>query len=87
VVPMLFRTFINHQYSETNVMYFLFNLLRINASTPCFVHYSSGDATQAALGILRACYVCWLHQDWSGTPFLVHYDARSMNELICSTIK
>jgi hypothetical protein len=20
-----------------------------------------------ALGILRACYVSWLHQDWSGT--------------------
>jgi hypothetical protein len=25
---------------------------------------SSGGATQAALGILRACYVSWLHQDW-----------------------
>jgi hypothetical protein len=23
---------------------------------------------QEALGILRACYVSWLHQDWSGTP-------------------
>jgi hypothetical protein len=24
-----------------------------------------------ALGILRACYVSWLHQDWSSTPILV----------------
>jgi hypothetical protein len=25
------------------------------------------EATQAALGILRACYVSRLHQGWSGT--------------------
>jgi hypothetical protein len=28
---------------------------------------SSGGTTQTALGILRACYVSWLHQGWSGT--------------------
>jgi hypothetical protein len=28
---------------------------------------SSGGATQAALGILRACYVSWLHKVWSVT--------------------
>jgi hypothetical protein len=32
---------------------------------------SSGGVTQAALVILRVCYVSWLHQDWSGT--LKHY--------------
>jgi hypothetical protein len=26
---------------------------------------------KAALGILRACYVSWLHQVWGGTPTLV----------------
>jgi hypothetical protein len=26
---------------------------------------------QTALGILRACYVSWLHQDWSGTGVAV----------------
>jgi hypothetical protein len=53
-----------YQYSETNVMQFLFKLLRIKclhvSSITCS---SSGGATQAALGILRACYVSWLHQD------------------------
>jgi hypothetical protein len=29
------------------------------------------QALQAALGTLRACYVSWLHQDWSRTPILV----------------
>jgi hypothetical protein len=27
---------------------------------------SSGGATQAVVNILCACYVSWLHQDWSG---------------------
>jgi hypothetical protein len=27
------------------------------------------EALQTALCILRACYVSWLHQDWSGTEF------------------
>jgi hypothetical protein len=25
------------------------------------------EALKTALGILRVCYVSWLHQDWSGT--------------------
>jgi hypothetical protein len=52
------------QYSETNVMHFLFNLLRIKGleNVPSITCSSSGDALQAALGILRACYVSWLHQ-------------------------
>jgi hypothetical protein len=28
---------------------------------------SSRGVSQAALGILRACYVSWLHQDWSSS--------------------
>jgi hypothetical protein len=52
------------QYSETNVIHFLFSLLRIKS----LLHVSSitssslGGATQTAFGILRACYVSWLHQ-------------------------
>jgi hypothetical protein len=46
------------QYSEINVMHFLFSLLRIKGlyrlSITCS---SSGGSTQVALGILRACYV------------------------------
>jgi hypothetical protein len=38
---------------------------------------SSGGATQAALGILRACYVSWLHLDWSEAP---HEDEHVMLE-------
>jgi hypothetical protein len=31
------------------------------------------EALQTTLGILHACYVSWLHQDWSGSaaPTLV----------------
>jgi hypothetical protein len=32
---------------------------------------SSGGAAQTALGILRACYVSWLHQGWSAIPVQV----------------
>jgi hypothetical protein len=32
---------------------------------------SSGGATKAKLYILHACYVSWLHQDWSGAPILL----------------
>jgi hypothetical protein len=35
-----------NQYSETNLMHFLFNLVRVRAST-CFEHY---------LLVLRRCY-------------------------------
>jgi hypothetical protein len=46
------------QYSETNVMHFLFSLLRINgllhvSSITCL---SSGGAAQAAFGIVRTLY-------------------------------
>jgi hypothetical protein len=57
-----------YQYSETNVMHFLFSLLRIKdryvLSITCS---SSGGTTQMALGILHVCYVSWPHQEWSGT--------------------
>jgi hypothetical protein len=96
------------QYSETNVMHFLFNLLRIKGlymfpvllthpqealhqlnpvycvcvmSAVCTrirvplnvssITCSSSGSAQTVLGILRAYYVSWLHQDWSGTPMLV----------------
>jgi hypothetical protein len=62
---------LTYQHNETNVMHFLFNLLRLNA-LKCFEHY---------LLILRrrytngnwyiACYFSWLHQHWSGTLTLV----------------
>jgi hypothetical protein len=83
-----------YRYSETNVMHFLFSLLRIQGlyrfrallahpqetlhkphlvycvrvmSVGCTrieVHFNIG-AAQAALGIMYACYVSWLHQGWS----------------------
>jgi hypothetical protein len=52
-----------YQYSKTNVMHFLFSWLRIKplhiSRITCS---SSGGVTQTALGILRACYVSWLHR-------------------------
>jgi hypothetical protein len=58
------NTLFYHQYNETNLMYFSFNWLRIKgplhvSSITCS---SSGGASQAALGLLRACNVSWLHQ-------------------------
>jgi hypothetical protein len=35
------------------------------------------EFAQAAFGILRACYVSWLHQDWSGTEF--HFNRGAAN--------
>jgi hypothetical protein len=114
-----------YQYSETNVTYFLFSLLRIKGlymfrallaypqevlhkrhlvhcmrfmsvgctrvgvlilrrrytnstwyiafvlcqlAAPGLEFSSSGGATQTAIGILRACYVSWLHQGWNSHP-------------------
>jgi hypothetical protein len=53
------------QYSETNVMHFLFNLLRIKGLYMFRALFADPqeDTTQAALGRLRGCYVSWLHQD------------------------
>jgi hypothetical protein len=50
------------------MMNFLFNLLRIKellhaSSITCS---SSGGTAQIALGILRACYVSWLHHSNPG---------------------
>jgi hypothetical protein len=89
-----------YQYSETNVMHFLFSLFRIKGlcmfrallahlqevrhkrhlvycvhvmSVGCtrvgveLTCSSSVGTAQMALGILRVCYVSWLHQGWSGT--------------------
>jgi hypothetical protein len=58
-----------YQYSETNVMNFSFNFIKNDGP----LHVSSATcsplefAAQTAVGILRACYVSWLHQDWSKT--------------------
>jgi hypothetical protein len=48
-----------YQYSETNVMHFLFNLLRI-MDLYMFRALLDHLASQTALGIFRACYVSWL---------------------------
>jgi hypothetical protein len=54
-----------YRYSETNLMHFLFNVLRIKGLYMFWVLTCSsiGFAAQTTLGILRACYVSWLHQD------------------------
>jgi hypothetical protein len=31
--------------------------------------------------MLRACYVSWLHQDWSGTSVLIYYDTQSTKHI------
>jgi hypothetical protein len=56
-----------YQYNETNVMHFSFSLLRIQEALHVLsiICPSSGGAKQAALGILCACYVSWLHQDFN----------------------
>jgi hypothetical protein len=61
---------ISDQYSETNVMYFIFNLLRIN-DLYMFAALLAHPHEALYKGNLRARYVSWLHQDGSGTPTLV----------------
>jgi hypothetical protein len=51
-----------YQYSETNMMHFLSNLLRTKGLCVSSITCSPlGSTSQAAFGILRACYVSWLH--------------------------
>jgi hypothetical protein len=57
-----------HQYSETSVMRFSFNLLRTKG---LYKFRALLAHPQEALGILRECYVCWLHQKWSPTSILL----------------
>jgi hypothetical protein len=53
------KTILTFKYSETNVMRFLFNLLRIKGlyRFPALLAHPQEARTQKALGILRACYV------------------------------
>jgi hypothetical protein len=61
-----------YQYSETNVMNFLFNLLRIKSlyMFQVLLAHPKGVAAQDALDILRACYVSWLlpELEWNVFP-------------------
>jgi hypothetical protein len=78
---------VEHQHIKTNVMHFLFNLLRIKGlyMFRALLDHLQEALAQTVLGILLACYVIWLHQDWNGTgstssnAILIHsyYDARS----------
>jgi hypothetical protein len=53
-------------------MHFLFCLLRIKGLyTFRALLDPPQEALKTALGILLACYVSWLHQDWSGTAVCV----------------
>jgi hypothetical protein len=56
-----------YRYSETNVMHFVFNLLRIKG---LYMFRTLSAYPQEALhkrhDILRACYGSWLHQYRSG---------------------
>jgi hypothetical protein len=56
-----------YQYSETNVMHFLFDLLRIKGlyMFRALLAYPQEGLHKQQLCILCACYVSWLHQDWS----------------------
>jgi hypothetical protein len=58
-----------YQYSETNVMHFLFNVLRIKA---LYMFQALPAHPQEVLNkwhlvYFVRCYVSWVHQDWSGT--------------------
>jgi hypothetical protein len=56
------------QYSGTNVIHFLFSLLRIKGLYMIRALLAQlQEALHKRHGILRACYVSWLHQDWIGT--------------------
>jgi phosphate/sulfate permease len=72
-------------------MHFLLSLLRtkglyiFSSITLSF----SGGASQTALGILCACYISWLHQEWSVTAILVQPSDITCTEYakfrLCST--
>jgi hypothetical protein len=58
-------------------MHFLFGLLRIKG---LYMFRALLAHPQEALHkkhlVLRACYVSWLHQDWSGTGFCISAEPR-----------
>jgi hypothetical protein len=60
---------LNKNISTVKPMWF--TLYEVKTKVPLHVWSitcsSSGGAIQTALGILRARYVSWIHQDWSGT--------------------
>jgi hypothetical protein len=64
------------QYSKTNAMHFLCSIYCELTASTYFEHYllSSGAAAKTILGILRACYVCWLlpglEWNWSTGPVI-----------------
>jgi hypothetical protein len=67
LVPAYINTFRKtvYQYSETNVMHVLFNLLRIKGIymfRALLAHPQ--EAVHKRHGILCDCYVSWLHQSW-----------------------
>jgi hypothetical protein len=55
-------------YSETNLMHFIFSILRIKY---LFIFRALLAHPQEVFGILRVCYVSWLHHDLSGTPLFI----------------
>jgi hypothetical protein len=54
----------NIHYSKTNEMHSWYSVYYELTVSTCFEHYLLvfRSSAQTALGILRACYVCWLHQ-------------------------
>jgi hypothetical protein len=86
-----------YQYSETNVMQFLFSLLRIKGlymfrallahpqealHKRQLVYCMRVMSTQTAVGILHACYVSWLHQDFSGTGAAYIHNTHAVYQLL-----
>jgi hypothetical protein len=56
-------------HNKTNVMHILFYLLRIKGlyMFRALLAHPQEALHKRRFGILYACYVSWLHQDWSGT--------------------
>jgi hypothetical protein len=69
---------IAYQYSETNVMHFLFNLLRIKG---LYMFRALLAHPHEALGILRECYVSWLLPGLEWNCFRNMYRPLILNKL------
>jgi hypothetical protein len=58
-----------YQYSKTNEMHSLYSVYYELSASTCSQHYLLilRRRFYTTIGILCTCYVCWLHQGWSGT--------------------
>jgi hypothetical protein len=83
---------ISIQWNQRDALSVTFNKNQWPLYVSSITCWSSGDVTRAVLGILRACYVSWLHHGWSSTStlymfgaLLAHYkEALHKRHVVCS---